>query len=96
MIQKVASSNLVGQPNTFKLHTLRKDGSMKTNETDTTRDAFMEDVHSIALDAMNAIEKRLKDDHKIILTPKQQDLIYIPMSNEIEKICGYPGYRSHN
>jgi len=55
----------------------------------------MEEVHSIALEAMKTIEKRLKA-HGVKMTDEQEDSIYVPMSEAIEKICGYPDYASHN
>lgn len=55
----------------------------------------MEDVKSIAVDAMEVIQKELKV-FGIVLTPEQEDEIYVPMCDAIEKIAGYPDYRSHN
>jgi len=60
----------------------------------TKKDFYMEDVHSISLAAMKAIEDGLKE-YGIVLTPEQEDTIYIPMSNEIEKHCDND-YRNHN
>ena len=64
-------------------------------EASKVREVFMEDIHSIALAAMKVIEQRLKEDHGIVLTDGQDDFIYIPMEEAIEKICKYPDYRSH-
>ena len=60
-----------------------------------SREAYMEDVHSIALAAMKVIQEKLKEDHGIVLTDEQDDSIFVPMDEAIEKICGYPDYRSH-
>jgi hypothetical protein len=44
---------------------------------------YMEDVHDIALDAMELIETRLKE-YGIVLTDAQVDRIYCPMEAELE------------
>ena len=56
---------------------------------------YMEDVHSIGLDAMKVIEEELKK-YGIKMTPEQEDGIYLPMCDAIEKIVGYPDYRHHH
>ena len=55
----------------------------------------MEDIHSIGLDAMELIQGKLKE-YDIVLTPEQEDEIYVPMCAVMEKIAGCPDYRSHN
>lgn len=59
-----------------------------------SKEVHMEDVHSLALAAMKMIEDGLKE-YGITMTPEQEDSIYVPMDTQIEKICGYPDYRSH-
>ena len=51
----------------------------------------MEDVHSIALAAMGVVEEKLKE-FDIVLTPEQDDEIYVPLDNTIERLAGYPDY----
>jgi len=51
----------------------------------------MEDVHSISLEAMSIVETRLRE-FGITLTPEQDDEIYIPLDNTIEKFAGYPDF----
>ena len=46
---------------------------------------YMEDVSNISLEAMEVIEKRLKE-FNIVLTDKQDDAIYIPLHDMIEKL----------
>ena len=55
----------------------------------------MEDVGTISLEVMDLIEKRLKE-HGIIVDDKNEDEIYVPLHDAIEKVAGYPDYRSHN
>ena len=55
----------------------------------------MENVRDICLEAMNIIEERLKE-FNISLTPEQEDAIYIPLSESIEKVAKYPDYRNCN
>lgn len=59
-----------------------------------SKEIAMEDVRSIGLDAMAVIEAKLKE-FGITLTDGQDDEIYVPMVAAIEKIAGYPDYRSH-
>ena len=59
-----------------------------------SKEAYMEDVRSIALEAMKLVEEKLKE-HGIVLTDEQNDEIYVPMCDTIEKFCGYPDYASH-
>jgi hypothetical protein len=59
------------------------------------KDIAMEDVKSIALEAMEHIEQRLKE-YGITLADKEDDEIYVPMCNTIEKIAKYPDYRNYN
>lgn len=56
-------------------------------------DLYMEDVHSIGLEAMKVIEDKLKPFGRT-LTPEQEDEIYIPICNALEKISN-GDYRSH-
>jgi hypothetical protein len=57
-----------------------------------SKEIAMEDVHSIGLEAMSLVEKRLKE-FGIELPVGQDDEIYVPMTDAIEKIAGYPRYR---
>ena len=60
-----------------------------------SRPIAMEDVHSIALAAMGVVEEKLKE-FDIVLTPEQDDEIYVPLDNTIERLAGYPDYaREH-
>jgi hypothetical protein len=51
---------------------------------------YMEDVGSIALQATEVIQEELRK-LKIELTPEQEDLFYVPIFNELEKLsnCNY-------
>jgi hypothetical protein len=60
-----------------------------------SKEIAMEDVHSIGLEALNVVQEKLKE-YGITLTDKQDDEIYVPMCEAIEKIAGYPDYRNHN
>jgi DNA-directed RNA polymerase alpha subunit len=60
-----------------------------------SKDIAMEDVKSIGLDAMKVIQEKLKE-FGITLTDEQEDAIYVPMVDAIEKVAGCPDYRSHN
>jgi hypothetical protein len=55
----------------------------------------MEDVHSIGLEALKLVKDRLKE-YGIELTDAQDDELYVPMCDVMEKLAGYPDYRSHN
>ncbi len=55
----------------------------------------MEDVKSIALDALKVVEDKLKE-FGIEMTDEQSDSVYVPMCDTIEKVAKYPDYRSHN
>lgn len=55
-------------------------------------DVYMEDIHSIGLEAMKVVEERLKE-KGVVLTDQQQDEIYVPMCDALEKACGHPDYR---
>lgn len=59
------------------------------------KEIAMEDVNSIGLEAMELIGNRLKE-FGIELKPGQDDLIYVPMVEALEKIAGCPDYRAHN
>lgn len=59
------------------------------------KEIYMEDVRNISLEAMALIETRLKE-FGIELKDGQDDLIYVPMEEAIEKIAGCPDYASHN
>ena len=56
-----------------------------------SRQIYMEDVHSISLAAMKVVEDGLKE-FDIVLTPEQDDEIYVPLDNTIEKLAGCPDY----
>jgi len=58
------------------------------------KEIAMEDVSTISLAAMKAIEDGLKE-FGITLTPEQEDEVYVPMSEKVEKLAGYPDYRHH-
>jgi hypothetical protein len=64
-------------------------------ENSMAKTIYMEDVRSIGLEAMALIEKRLLE-FGIELKDGQDDLIYVPMEEAIEKIAGSPDYASHN
>jgi len=59
------------------------------------KDIAMEDVNSIAIEAMELIEQELKE-YDIVLTSEQCDELYIPIRDIIEKIAKYPDYRCYN
>ena len=59
------------------------------------KEIYMEDVRSIGLEAMALIQARLLE-FGIELKDGQDDLIYVPMEEAIEKIAGSPDYASHN
>lgn len=59
------------------------------------KDIYMEDIASISLDAMKVIEDWLAK-YGIKIKPEQEDDIYVPIHDFLEKIAGYPEYRSHN
>ena len=48
------------------------------------KEMYMDDVHSIALEATELIEKRLKE-FGIELNDQQEDEIYVPLIDTIEK-----------
>jgi len=58
------------------------------------KEFYMEDVHSIALEATELIQKRLKE-FGVELNDQQEDEIYVPLDNTIEKYCN-GDYRSYN
>ena len=62
---------------------------MKTKD-----DFYMEDVHSLALKAFAVIEEGLKE-YGIELPPGEDDKIYVPMEEAIEKLCNC-NYRHHH
>ena len=55
----------------------------------------MEDVHRIGLDAMILIKDKLRA-FGIELTDIQDDEIYVPLCNILEKLTNASDYRSHN
>jgi len=59
------------------------------------KEIAMEDVRSIALDAMHVVQEKLKE-FGITLTDEQDDEIYVPLADTLERLAGYPDYRSHN
>ena len=60
-----------------------------------SKEIVMEDVSSISLEAMEVVEKGLRG-FGIALTPEQEDAVFVPMKDAVEKIAGYPDYRSCN
>jgi hypothetical protein len=60
-----------------------------------SKEIMMEDVGSISLAAMQVIEDQLKE-FGITMTPEQEDLVFIPMRDAIERIAGCPDYRHHH
>ena len=64
--------------------------TFQPNASDTL---YMEEVASIALRAMEIIEKGLKK-HKITMTPEQEDHIYLFVEREVERF-GNGEYRHH-
>jgi hypothetical protein len=57
-------------------------------------DFYMDDVHSIALEATELIKKRLKE-FGIELNDAQEDEIYVPLDATIEKYSN-GDYRTYN
>jgi len=57
------------------------------------KDFYMEDVHSVGLAGIDAIEKELKTKN-ISLTEEQIDKIYLAIEAELEKLSN-GDYRSH-
>ena len=55
----------------------------------------MEDVHSIGLEAIALIKAKLSE-FGVELTPEQDDEIYVPLCNTIEKLSNATDYRSYN
>ena len=55
---------------------------------------YMDDAHSIGLKATELIQEELKK-FKIELTPEQEDLFYVPIINELEKMSN-GDYRHYN
>lgn len=60
-----------------------------------SKEIAMEDVHSIGLEALKLVKDRLKE-YGIELTDVQDDEIYVPMTDTMEKLAKYPDYRSQN
>lgn len=58
-----------------------------------SKEIHMEDVHSIALAAMKTIEDALKE-YGLTVPENLEDEMYVPICNTIEKVAGYPDYRS--
>lgn len=66
----------------------------KLRMSEKSRDNFyMEDVHGLALEAMEVIEKGLRE-YGIELKPGQDDEFYMPMVETIEKYSN--GYYRHD
>jgi len=59
------------------------------------KEVYMEDVHRIGLDAMILIKDKLRA-FGIELTDIQDDEIYVPLCNILEKLTNASDYRSHN
>jgi hypothetical protein len=55
---------------------------------------FMDDVDSIAIEATELIQKRLKE-HEIEIKDAQEDEFYIPIFNALEKYTN-GDYRNNN
>lgn len=55
---------------------------------------YLEDVHSLGLDALELIETVLKEKFEIELTDEQSDEIYVPIKQVLEKLSNGE-YRSH-
>lgn len=58
------------------------------------KEIYQEDVRSIALEALELVQSKLKG-YDIILKPEQEDKIYVPLIEAIDSICNYPDYRSN-
>ena len=59
------------------------------------KEIYLEDVHSIGLEATKLIESRLKE-FGIELKPGQDDEIYVPMIETLERISKATDYKSRN
>ena len=59
------------------------------------KEIAMEDVTAISLEAVKLIERRLLE-FGIELKPGQDDEIYVPMVETVERLAGCPDYRAHN
>jgi hypothetical protein len=59
------------------------------------KEIAMEDVRDISLEVVKLVETKLKE-FGIELKDGQDDEIYVPVNNALEKIAGYPDYRSYN
>lgn len=62
--------------------------------TKTSQGLYMEDVVSISLKSFEVIEKELKK-YGVVLTPEQEDKIYIPLSESLEELSN-GDYRNYN
>ena len=60
-----------------------------------SKEIAMEDVGSISLEAMKVIQDGLKE-YGIELTAEQEDDLFVPMKDTIERIAGNPDYRNYN
>jgi hypothetical protein len=57
---------------------------------------YMEDVNSIAGDAIDDIEEKFRDYGGIDLTERQLDDIFDVLVPALEKAGNYPDYRNYN
>lgn len=61
--------------------------------TRTKQDMYLEDARSIALEATELVQKRLKE-FGIELSPEQEDKVYVPLSEYLDEL-GNGDFRSH-
>ena len=60
-----------------------------------TKDVFMEDVAKITLDSTEYIIRQLAI-HGYTVKPEEEDLIYLPLLDIVDKFFNFPDYRHHN
>jgi len=60
-----------------------------------SKEIYMDDVKDIALQASDLIKERFKQ-YGIELNDEQDDSIYVPLCDSLEKIANYPDYRNYN
>ena len=59
------------------------------------KEIYQEDVRSISLEATELVRAKLKE-FNIILTPEQEDKVYLPLVAAIDSVSNYPDYRNQN
>ena len=64
-------------------------------ETVLSKDIYMEDIQSIGLEVLQLIEARLAE-YDIRLEKGQDDELYVPIIETLDRITKCPDYRSHN